>query len=135
MDADALATALIRDEGLRLKPYADTMGVETIGVGRNLRDVGITEDEARYMLKNDILRVVGELDRELPWWRSRPESVQESMANMAFQMGLHGLLGFRVMLSCLQAGDYAGAVRNALDSAWAQQTPNRAATVTAGFKS
>lgn len=134
MNADALAEQLIKDEGLRLKPYADTLGVETIGVGRNLRDVGISEDEARYLLKNDILRVAAELDREISWWRGRPEHVQQAMANMCFQLGVHGLLGFKRTLACLQAGDYAGAKEAALDSAWARQTPNRAASVTAGFR-
>lgn len=133
MDADALAADLIADEGLRLKPYEDTLGVLTIGVGRNLRDVGITEAEARYLLKNDISRVAGDLDRELSWWRGRPDHVQLAIANMCFQLGIHGLLGFKKMLACLSAGDYAGAVTNALDSAWATQTPERAKRVTGMF--
>lgn len=133
MDADALAQDLIRDEGLRLKPYFDSLGIETLGIGRNLRDVGITEDEARYLLKNDILRVAAQLDANVSWWRGRPDHVQRAIANMCFQLGIRGLMGFKNMLSCLQAGDYAGATREALDSTWAQQTPNRAAHVTALF--
>ena len=39
---------LILHEGLRLKPYRDTVGKLTIGVGRNLDDVGITRAEAFF---------------------------------------------------------------------------------------
>lgn len=133
MNIDDLKADLLRDEGMRLKPYLDTVGVETIGVGRNLRDVGITEEEALYLLGNDIAKITARLDAELPWWKSRSEPVQRAMANMCFQLGLNGLLAFKRMLACLQAGDYAGATREALDSAWAKQTPNRAAHVTALF--
>lgn len=50
MNLTALKEELIRDEGLRLKPYRDTVGKLTIGVGRNLDDVGITKDEAMHLL-------------------------------------------------------------------------------------
>ena len=42
------------DEGLRLKPYHCTAGALTIGYGRNLDAVGITEAEADILLKADI---------------------------------------------------------------------------------
>lgn len=129
----SLREDLIRDEGLRLKAYQCTAGKTTIGVGRNLDDVGITEREAMALLDNDLIRVSAQLDKELPWWKSRSQSTQDAMANMCFQLGLHGLLGFKSMLSCLQAGDYEGARRHALDSAWAKQTPERAKRVTEMF--
>ena len=51
MDTDKLLSDLVRDEGLRLRPYADTVGKTTIGVGRNLTDVGISHDEALALLE------------------------------------------------------------------------------------
>lgn len=42
---------LIRHEGLRLKPYHDTVRKLTIGIGRNLDDVGITHEEALILLE------------------------------------------------------------------------------------
>jgi lysozyme len=36
-----LLTELIDDEDIRLKPYRDTVGKLTIGIGRNLYDRGI----------------------------------------------------------------------------------------------
>jgi len=133
---DQLKADLIAHEGLRRTAYQDTEGYWTIGVGRLIdaqRGGGITEAEAMHLLDNDIAKVCARLDTELPWWRTRPDSVQRGMANMAFQLGVSGLLDFKRMLACLQAGDYEGAKREALDSKWATQTPNRAAAVTALF--
>lgn len=131
---ELLKAQLIAHEGLKLKAYKCTAGKNTIGVGRNLDDVGISQQEAMDLLDHDIDGVFAQLDRELPWWKSRPEGVQRAMADMCFQLGIKGLLDFKKMLACLQAGDYAGAKINALDSAWARQTPNRAVAVTDLFK-
>lgn len=130
---DLLTKDLIRDEGVRLKPYKCPAGKLTIGVGRNIEDIGITESEAHTLLYNDIERVNRELDANLSWWRGRPEWVQRGMANMCFQLGLSKLLEFRRMLSALHAGDYATAQKEARDSAWYTQTPARAERVISLF--
>jgi len=36
---------LIKHEGLKLQVYQDTLGIDTIGIGRNLEDRGITKQE------------------------------------------------------------------------------------------
>ena len=129
----SLADDLILDEGLRLKPYKDTVGKTTIGVGRNLDDVGISEEEARQLLANDIANVEAGLDHELPWWRSQPEPVQRAIGNMAFQLGISGLLQFKNMLQALESGNYEGAKQAALASTWAKEVPDRAVRITALF--
>jgi lysozyme len=131
---EGLRKDLIAEEGIRLKPYLCPAGKLTLGVGRNLDDVGITEDEAMMMLDNDIERVKGQLAKALPWLETKPQGVQRAIANMAFQMGLGGVLKFQKMLAALQARDYNAARREALDSAWAKQTPQRAKRVTDLFK-
>ena len=129
----SLADDLILDEGLRLKPYKDTVGKTTIGVGRNLDDVGISEEEARQLLANDIANVEAGLDHELPWWRSQPEPVQRAIGNMAFQLGISGLLQFKNMLQALESGNYEGATQAALASTCAKEVPDRAVRITALF--
>ena len=132
---EQLRAELIADEGVRLKPYKCTAGRTTIGIGRNLDDVGISKEEALRLLDADIDRVFADLDRELPWWRSRPESTQRAMSNMCFQLGINGLLEFKRMLACLHAGDYEGAKRHGLDSKWAREdSPERAKRVTEMFQ-
>lgn len=131
---EGLREDLIAEEGIRLNPYLCPAGKLTLGVGRNLDDVGITEDEAMMMLDNDIERVKAQLAKALPWLETKPPGVQRAIANMAFQMGLGGVLKFKNMLAAIQARDYATARREALDSAWAKQTPQRAKRVTDLFK-
>ncbi len=130
---DLLRKDLIQDEGIRTKPYLCPAGKLTIGVGRNLDDLGITTAEAMTLLDNDIERINRELDANLAWWRGRPEHVQRGMANMCFQLGISRLLKFSKMLSALHAGDYATAQAEGKDSAWYKQTPARAERVLSLF--
>ena len=49
-----LMESLKSQEGLRCKPYKCTSGKLTIGYGRNLEDVGISQKEAEYLFENDV---------------------------------------------------------------------------------
>ena len=117
---------LIYHEGLKLKPYMDGRNKLTIGVGRNLEDLGLSKDEAMFLLHNDIDRVRRELDKSLPWWRKLSEVRQKVLISMAFNLGTGGLLQFNRMLSALQDGDYAAAAEEMLSSVWANQVGTRA---------
>lgn len=125
MNKDALAAQLAIDEDVRLKPYKDTVGKLTIGVGRNLDDVGISKSEAMMMLGADIDRACADLDRSIPWWRSMSDRRQQALCNMAFNMGTHKLLGFVNTLRMMQSGDYNGAANEMLNSLWAKQVGAR----------
>lgn len=134
MDIEALKTELKRDEGVELKPYTDTVGKLTIGVGRNLDDVGITISEADFLLGDDIERVTAELNRTVPWWSELPEGPSRALANMCFNMGWPRLSGFKKMLAALERGDYETAAKEALDSQWAGQVGNRAQRIAAQIR-
>lgn len=67
------------------------------------------------------------LRSRLPWYDSLDEARQGVLANMAFQMGVDGLLGFRNTLAMVERGEYAAAADGMMASKWAQQTPRRAA--------
>ena len=126
LNETALKSDLMRDEGVRLKPYRCTAGKLTIGVGRNLDDVGLSAGEVATLLDSDIARVVGELDQALPWWHQMSEPRQRALANMAFNLGVPRLLGFRKMVQALAQGQYDEAARQALASKWAEQVGARA---------
>jgi lysozyme len=131
----SLREDLIQDEGVKLKPYFCPAGKLTLGVGRNIEDVGISEAEAMAMLDNDIIRVTHQIEKELPWARSCSASIRRALGNLTFQVGIGGLLKFKRMLAAIQAGDYNTAADEALDSEWAKQTPERAARVAALIRS
>lgn len=125
MNRQLLLEQLQRHEGLRLKPYHCTAGKLTIGYGRNLEDRGITEEEAGFMLDNDIDEVVSELER-MPLYLSLNPVRRTVLANMCFNLGLTRLLGFRRMLGALADKDWDRAADEILDSVWARQVGNRA---------
>lgn len=126
MNVSTLQQALVRDEGLRTRAYRCTAGKLTIGVGRNLDDVGISPAEAMAMLANDIAAVTTQLDARLPWWRQLDEPRQHVLANMAFNIGIDGLCKFKNTLALIQAGKYDDAASAMLQSKWAGQVGNRA---------
>lgn len=125
-DRARLQTQLMRHEGLRLKPYLDTVGKMTIGYGRNLDANGITRDEASYMLNSDIDRTVKALLAHLPWVLELDTVRQSVLVNMAFNMGVDGLLTFRNTLKAVQQDRYDDAAAGMLESRWAEQVGHRA---------
>jgi lysozyme len=126
IDRDAMVRQLRLHEGERLKPYRCTAGKLTIGVGRNLEDRGITAEESAMLLANDIAAEERELLRALPWVATLDEVRQRVLLDMAFNMGIAGLLGFKHTLATIQAGDYKRAATMMLDSRWAKQVGQRA---------
>jgi len=122
----ALKRALVRDEGLRLKPYKDSVGKLSIGIGRNLEDVGISREEAEHLLESDIDRTAQELYQKLPWIASLTDERQLVLLNMAFNLGVRGLLSFTRTLAHVQAGRYEKASLEMLNSKWASQVGTRA---------
>lgn len=121
---------LRRDENDILHAYPDSLGYLTIGVGRLIdkrRGGGISEDESDYLLHNDVRRVTRELSDHLPWLHRLDDVRRAVFINMAFQMGVAGLLKFHNTLACAERDDWAGTSKGMLNSKWARQTPKRAA--------
>jgi lysozyme len=115
---------LVRHEGVVPHAYQDSLGFWTIGVGRLIdkRKGGrLRRSEYMFMLQNDVDEVVAELDKQIPWWRSLTPNRQAVLANMAFNLGVKGLLGFKNTLAMIKSGDYEGAAKGMLNSKWAKQ--------------
>lgn len=62
-------------------------------------------------------------------WTTLNAPRQAALADMAFELGAHGLGEFHGMLTAVRARDWATAKRECLDSDYAKQVPNRAAVV------
>jgi len=125
MDVEKLKDQLILHEGLELKSYTCSAGYITLGVGRNVEELGITEDEARYLLDNDILRVTKELDNAMPWWRDMSEVRQRIVVDMVFNLGMSRFLNFKNAINAMQEEDWPEAAAQMLDSKWADQVGQR----------
>jgi lysozyme len=112
-------------EGIRLKPYKDTVGKLTIGIGRNLDDVGLSKAEAYYLAQNDIRRRINRLEK-FEWYRNLDEVRKKVIIDMAFNLGMGGLLSFKNMIKAIKLNDFPTAAVEMLNSKWANQVGVRA---------
>jgi lysozyme len=126
MNLERLYSQLDTDEGRRKKAYRCTAGKLTIGVGRNLDDRGLRDDEIDLMLKNDVAEAVGECRRLFRVFDQLSSVRQEVLVNMMFNLGFARLSGFKRMRSALEEGNFAEASRQMLDSKWASDVGSRA---------
>lgn len=125
MSRERLVPQLILHEGLRLKPYLDSVGKLTIGVGRNLDDKGITKSESLFLLENDISDAEAAAAK-LPWFPALNDARQSVILDMLFNMGPAKLAEFRRTIEAIEARAYETASERMLDSKWAKQTGKRA---------
>lgn len=137
MNREALICELTRDEGKRfvayddatgkpIKPGSVVVGHVTIGVGRALDVNPLDEVEVRWLLNYGIDKTVASVIAQLPWASTLDDSRYRVLVNMAFNMGITGLLGFKNMLAAAKSGDYATAAAEMKSSKWYAQVGSRA---------
>ena len=124
-NTDELIKQLKRHEGVELKPYKCTSDKLTIGVGRNLEDVGISEAEAEYLLMNDLSRFM-KMANEFDWYAGLNDARKAVIISMLFNLGRGGFNKFLKFKQALAEGDHLTASREMLDSRWAKQVKGRA---------
>ena len=112
-------------EGVRLHPYRCSAGKLTIGIGRNLDDVGISMEEAELMMRGDIYRCDQNLS-SLPFWGKLDIVRKAVLIDMCFNLGFGGLLKFKKMIAAIDVEDFSTAAEEMLDSRWANQVGSRA---------
>lgn len=112
--------------------YKDSKGILTIGHGRNLEALGLSDDEANYLFNNDIknaitdsIKIIGQKD-----WAELGFNQKLAVINMMFNMGFSTLSQFKNTLALIKADKYESARVNALKSLWAKQVKGRAVRVT-----
>ena len=143
---DKLIEQLIKHEGVVLTVYQDSLGIDTIGVGRNIEDRGfskfeldtlnktiediytdgITEEDANFLLRIDINIMANELFKVKPIAKLVDSIRQLVLMDMAFNMGVPRLCKFIKMWAALEQYDYTKAAEEMLDSRGAKQVKTRA---------
>jgi len=134
-------------EGFKSKPYIDPLVAtrpENYDIPKNEMDIikkhfnklkvtfgygftFITEDEATLILSSRLHTIRLELVSKLPWVHQQPAEIQDVMVEMAYQLGVRGLLNFKKTLAYCEDRNYAKMADEMLDSPWARiQTPDRA---------
>ena len=147
---------LIEHEGMVLTVYQDTLGIDTIGIGRNLKDRGISPEElaymdipnmaivytegiseadARYLAMNDIKIVENELSQVHKCVEDLDAVRQLILMDMAFNMGVPRLCKFKKMWNAIHEGNFDAASLEMMDSRWARQVGSRARKLSDAMKS
>ncbi|AKT91665.1 glycoside hydrolase family protein [Campylobacter gracilis] len=134
-------------EGFRDYIYKDSLGKATIGYGFLVAALSLDEiklnggkiepmsrEVAEKILNLKVSKLKKRVFQCLPWLSGKPQNVQDTLIEMAYQLGLAGLLGFRHTLGCIEAGDYAQAARNLRASLLYRQTPKRVEGYIKGLK-
>jgi len=129
-----LIQELRRDEGVCYVEYRDTVGIKTTGVGHNLKANPLPKEwtyplsnlQVNTLLAQDLIEVFTGLDKNIPWWRDLSYKRQRVIANMAFNLGVSGLLTFKNTLASIKSGDYIRAANGMMSSKWALQVGDRA---------
>lgn len=128
---DNLLRSIIDHESFESRPYPDPLsGGAPFTFGHGL--TYITESESLVIVRNRIATIRAELSIKIPFYLSLPDEIREVLEEMAFQLGVNGLLGFKKTFNYLRIGNFARAADEMLDSAWAKiQTPKRAKKLSA----
>ncbi len=144
IDMYTVCQRLVAHEGLRLQPYFCSKKKLTIGVGRCLETNpltaeeekvvgdwrhGITKCSAMYLLRNDIKRIYKSLKNELSFFANLDSERQYALIDMAFNLGVWGLLRFKKMLKAIEKGDFNTASKECLASKYATDVGIRATRI------
>lgn len=126
-------------EGFRSSVYLCPTGHPTVGYGFRVADLsadelalnaGVVEpmskEVAEKILDIKITKFKKQVYNALPWLTYAPMDIQDALCEMAYQMGVAGLLGFKNTLALIKERKYTQAAENMLKSKWATQTPKRA---------
>lgn len=114
------------DEGVKAKPYKDTVGKLTVGVGRNLDDVGLRTDEIDYLLANDVTVAEGTARKLFPSFDRLSDARKAALLNMSFNLGESRLGAFKRFREAVEAQAWTQAAAEMMDSTWAKQVGQRA---------
>lgn len=130
---------IIRDEGMVNHNYQDSLGNWTYGVGHKGRlrpdNAILTEQEMIAILQKDIREKWEELMHVIPWIVNLNYERQRVLLNIAFNVGVDGLVRFKKTLSYAHAGEFKAASKEILNSKAARQLPLRYARLGAQMSS
>ena len=130
MDRNVLIDQLKEHEGLRFRPYLCSAGKLTIGIGRNLEARGVTEEEALFLLGNDISRCILDLEKIFgSHFGTLPEIAQRVIIGMRFNLGAKGFRGFKNFIAAIKESDFKKAKLEMIDSLWYGQVKGRGKTL------
>ena len=124
-------------EGVKLKPYKDTKGLWTVGVGHLIGDGKslppewnreFTMAEIDALFAKDYEHHKKQAEKTPGWDKANPKG-QGALIDLAFNMGGAWYKKFKNASAALAAGDFKKAADELIDSDWYKQVKGRAVTI------
>ena len=129
----SLLSSVIVHEGFSRYIYLDSVGVRTVGFGRNLDDRGISREEAEMLLLND-LETSTEEAKKFEFYENLTSNRRDVIVEMIFNLGLTRFKKFKKTIGYINQANYSAAADEMLDSRWAKQVGQRALTLSNKFR-
>ena len=111
----SLQQRLEQAEGRVKFAYQDSLGYWTIGIGRLVdkrKGGGLSDDEIDYLLANDIKKRTLECKQLFRDFDSFPQSIQEALIEMMFNIGFSNISSYHTFISQVNAKDWKGVQAN-----------------------
>ena len=116
-----------KHEGFSPVVYKCTAGYDTIGYGKRIKYLKVTEEQSIEWLEEDLGHLHYVLADKYDWFLPAPEEVKDIVMNMNYQLGVSAFSKFKKTIQYIKVKDYKAASIEMLDSKWARDdTPNRA---------
>lgn len=124
-------------EGVRTKPYKDSVGLWTVGVGHLIGDgkslppewnKEFTMQEVDALFAQDYEHHK-KMAEKSPGWELANDKGKGALIDLAFNMGGGWFKKFKNAASKLASGDFKGAADELVDSQWYKQVKGRAVTI------
>ena len=124
MKLSSLISDLEQDEGKEALAYTDTVGKITVGVGHNLANNPLSDEAIRFILIEDILDCVLDLEK-YPFWALANDARQNALINIRFNLGATGFAKFKNAITNANLGLWDDAANEFMDSKWYAQVGGR----------
>lgn len=129
MNQQEIEEQLIKHEGFENKIYYCSMGKPTIGVGRNIENYGLSEEEIYFMLRNDIKKCTQDLNLVFDNFNDFDDILQHALIDMRFNLGYSGFRKFKKMIKAIKNKNLEEAAEEAIDSRWYHQVRGRSKSI------
>ena len=136
MNIEELRDQLKIDEGVKYEIYNDHLGYATFGIGHLIvegdeehgKPVGtaVSEERVNAIFEEDVQKYISESKKVFPNLDDLPETAQQVIVNMFFNMGAPRLSQFKKFIAGVNKGDWPTAAIEMMDSRWANQVGDRA---------
>ena len=107
---------------------------ELLSTPRLIKILDVLQDRekylvARFMLDKEVRHVPQTLPARIPCWENLNEVRQAALMDMAYNMGVMGLMGFKNTLMSICQRAWGDAATRLLDSTYARETKTRAVRI------